>query len=241
MTSGDFMRSLFLGLVAAGLLAGFAQAQVQIKPGAAGAQPIAPPVIAPGAGKPVQLPQGVQIRPPVLSPAQIDMDAARKVATARAWGLTGAANASLQPSFWLTPQQPSLPSGALLRIATDSASGAPSFASTPDLPFGAIPVTGTSNGAWWVGLQDIPATPRDWFLIECIVVGANQYMLNATYPGAPRSDRGGSLQRFVDPKENKVSALFEPSAQAKRQFTVHGLMSSGVWRFGGCEVTPIRP
>lgn len=206
-----------------------------------------------------QLPRDVQITPEqtipgivptprVFLPTEAEREVARKVALVRTFGLLITDAAALQPSFWLTPRQPWVSSGAGLTISNEFQT-TPTYAATAAMPHGFITMAANPPRATvldvlpfsagtplnTVNLIDVPSDPRDWLLVECIVSGAQRYNL-VEGPSPGRSTATG----------DRVAAVFRPSTAAQRRFVLDGYIrrenpeDHTRWQFGGCEITPVR-
>lgn len=190
-------------------------------------------------------PPAMQKAVPALTAAQLDLDAAGKVALAGRWGLT-ITRTNLRPSFWVTPQAAAHANGATLSVLS-TADVAISFGATAVFPYGNVPMRSSTTGSDTITVSNVPATPRDWFLVECLVTGGNMYGMSAkpTPPpsgGTPAAWVASNMYReLASDSRPRVSALFAPTTEARRSFEVHRFGPDfGDWRWGGCEVTPIQ-
>lgn len=212
-----------------------------------------------------QLPRDVQVTPqrtiPSIDPAvrvptESEAEAARKIAVARTLGLLIADAAALQPSLWLTPRQPWAPSGAGLTIVNEFQT-TPTYAATATMPHGFITLAANpptpsvasiipgfaSPRENRVKLIDIPNDPRHWFLVECIVSGAEHYNIFAGFGNAAAP----SVRRErLRADGGRIAAAFAPTPGPPRWFAVDGYVrrespeDRTQWQFGGCEITPVR-
>ncbi|KAF1711250.1 hypothetical protein CSC70_04865 [Pseudoxanthomonas kalamensis DSM 18571] len=179
----------------------------------------------------------------------------RKLLALRDWGLNVGASA-LKPSYLLTPQQPYLANGAVMSVVSDRGTTI-DYASKEGLPYGSIKLLAVDS---MVIFKDIPATPRDWLLVECYEAGDGYHYpdgfdltASVTHPNSPtpaymqgRSWHGSAYDdnqirgytRHVPPGGGIVGFVLVPSTQSKRTIT---LKRRPVSTFGGCEVTPVNP
>jgi len=175
-------------------------------------------------------------------PPPLSATARRKLTTLREWGLR-ASTSALGTPILLSPQQPYLSTGGELRTRSGQALRV-SYESTDTMPYGTIQLV---SGRSFVVLNDVPATPKDWLLVECYVHGGRDsvYTFAGNYP-RPSADLQPSiataLHSLREPSSgNIVSAVFEPNTASKRYFalSVEG-PSDNPWDFGGCEITPVN-
>jgi hypothetical protein len=186
---------------------------------------------------------------------------ARKVAIARSLGLGKAEASSIQPSFWLTPRQPWVSSGAGIAVVTEtdpleiprSRTWFVNYRAIDQLPFGSIDIAPNPRFLEWdrresngVIFNDVPVNPREWLMVECYVSGADSYRLGTSPAGRtseyPRTAASASVvtpagtRAWAFPPSVERVRLYELSARADRS----SRLDPRRWQFGGCEFTPLR-
>lgn len=166
-----------------------------------------------------------------------NLERARKLALIRAWGLNITA-AALQPSFRLTPRQPSTDHAVLTtfgdHVSTDLRTGADGVISHP---------ASADPQSDRVIMTVDNSTPATWWFIECKTreSGDQQYFMRIfTQFKSSVSDYFDVIDRSTrSASGDTVNGLFEPSTRASRAFSVEAGHLGDGWSFEGCELTPI--